>query len=200
MDNNGPTGILRERACELIMTALGRNSHEELTKYVLDGLDVCARVGLTGVQTNDSNAFAVYQQLMRLGKLPIRVFLTPNQKELYQTIDSGGIQSLLPIRPACFVQSAQCMRFAADSLESHLLIERVKIYSDGSLGAETAALRVPMSADNVYSNNININSSSRHTGVLINRTEDMMSMISDTIAAGFRLEIHAIGDAAAEQV
>jgi predicted amidohydrolase YtcJ len=64
----------------------------------------------------------------------------------------------------------------------------VKIFSDGSLGAETAALRVDGSEPPVS------------TGVLVHNDAGLRSMIQEARERGFRVEIHAIGDAAADQV
>ena len=60
-----------------------------------------------------------------------------------------------------------------------------QIFGDGSLGAETAALR---------------SKGGGMTGVLIHEETDLHKMISDSKSKGFRVEIHAIGDAAAETV
>ena len=69
------------------------------------------------------------------------------------------------------------------------MIDRVKIFGDGSLGAETAAMRV--AGDEAGKG---------YKGVLMHQTEAMRDMISEAKRGGYRLEIHAIGDAAAEQV
>ena len=75
---------------------------------------------------------------------------------------------------------------------SRLLVDRVKIFSDGSLGAETAALRLPQDSA--------APSEQTHKGVLMHKREAMRSMIAEARSNGYRLEVHAIGDAAAEQV
>jgi hypothetical protein len=41
---------------------------------------------------------------------------------------------------------------------------------------------------------------SNHTGILVHKNKDLEDMISHARGLGFRVEIHAIGDAAAEQV
>ncbi len=64
---------------------------------------------------------------------------------------------------------------------------RIKLFSDGSLGAETAAL-----IDN-YEN-------SSSNGVLIYSEEELAKLISEAHINGWQLEIHAIGDRSAELV
>ncbi|ETL80115.1 hypothetical protein L917_19362 [Phytophthora nicotianae] len=59
----------------------------------------------------------------------------------------------------------------------------MKIFSDGSLGAETAALRAPYKGTS-------------NKGILMNSDEDLVKKISDANEAGYRVEIHAIGTSA----
>lgn len=69
----------------------------------------------------------------------------------------------------------------------------MKIFSDGSLGAETAALRLERDSSAAESERT-------HKGVLMHKAEAMRCMIAVARSNGYRLEVHAIGDAAAEQV
>jgi predicted amidohydrolase YtcJ len=62
---------------------------------------------------------------------------------------------------------------------------RVKIFADGSLGAETAALREP------YQN-------SNNTGVLIRSPNELESMVQFADDKKWQIETHVIGDKAAE--
>mmetsp|Transcript_7346 Transcript_7346/g.12205 ORF Transcript_7346/g.12205 Transcript_7346/m.12205 type:complete len:795 (-) Transcript_7346:73-2457(-) len=125
---------------------------------------------------------------------------------------------------------------SACDMESRLLMERVKIFSDGSLGAETAAIRtlapaaetppppptlLPSSpsatpatnATNAAAASITATTSTSisasasstsstcaSTGVLVHKQEELVRMLGEAAEAGYRVEIHAIGDAAAEQV
>lgn len=100
--------------------------------------------------------------------LPLRVFLTINHDEF-------EANSSRPLPPSF------------SSPASLLSCGRIKLYSDGSLGAETAALRSP------YVGTTN-------TGILIHTPEALKSKISSAHKAGFQLEVHAIGDRALETV
>lgn len=61
-----PTGVLKERAVELIVAAQqrlqrGDNSDpsaalQQKMRFLREGMDVCVRAGLTTVQTNDEGA------------------------------------------------------------------------------------------------------------------------------------------------
>ena len=91
-----------------------------------------------------------------------------------------------------------------------LVLERVKIFSDGSLGAETAAMRLvhdtttpTINTSDIATNDVDepiASSIPTYKGVLMHETEVMRNMITVAKRSGYRLEIHAIGDAAAEQV
>lgn len=76
-------------------------------------------------------------------------------------------------------------------------MDRLKIFSDGSLGAATAALRIPSSGgddDKGEADEI------AHKGLLIHNADSLAEMIHVASSHNYRLEIHAIGDAAASQV
>ena len=222
-----PTGILRERAVELVLSIIGKKSLEELKGFISDGLALCSRKGLTSVQTNDIAALEAYRELQRHDALPLRVFLTPNYDELFHDSDddinsdscasSAALveKQIRPYRPNCMpASSAKVPESVIDggtgldarmnsrttlppaiidtsTASSRLVVERVKIYADGSLGAETAALRTtgsPTETDPGYS------------GILTYSKESLQGMVSHARGLGLRVEVHAIGDAAAEQV
>ena len=110
-------------------------------------------------------------------------------------MDANGIVGLAPFRPSCFSDNAA--EADACNMESRLLMERVKIFSDGSLGAETAALRVIALDKSDTSASAPAGSDK---GVLVYERSTLAGMIVEAYNAGYRVEIHAIGDAAAEQV
>ena len=248
-DSDGrPTGILRERAVELILTVMGKKSHSEMKSFISDGLSLCAKKGLTAVQTNDANALSVYRDLLAENSLPIRVFLTPNYEEvtlhdvrnlpINMSTGSGIIEEqLTPHRPSCMplssasiskttLSSANVIVLGSSSSEeinfavadSRLIVERLKIYADGSLGAETAALRkAPADIENQQESInetlsiINIDEiddsaisapavSSEYSGILTHSKIGLQGMVSHARNLGFRVEVHAIGDAAVDQV
>lgn len=173
-----PTGIFRERAVELVTRVMNTKSLQQRKAFITEGLNLCASMGLTSVQTNDENAYEIYKELLDENKIPIRVFLTPTQAEL-----SLG-REISRIHPQSLNDISSVYSF--DSKESLFVIDRVKIFSDGSLGAETAAMRQQGSAS--------------IRGVLIQNDDQLLDMIMTAKRKQYRVEIHAIGDAAADQV
>ena len=216
LDSQGlPTGILRETAVELATAAIPLKSARALRKNIQEGLRRCVAVGLTTVQTNDERCVAVYKTLQNEDALPIRCFLTPVLAELgtqstvvpgiehkpderYVSNDKEPQVELTPHRPVALQSDAPGCLWKADS---KLVIERLKIFSDGALGSETAALRI---LSDVREVGIEVPTASaptdQHKGILIHSKDALMHQIKSARAKGFRLEVHAIGDAAAELV
>lgn len=159
-----PTGIVRELALDQVQRLI-ENDRETLKKYIETAIKYCVSVGLTAVHANDdAPAWQLYEELQQEGKLPIRVYLTVYHHELDR-----------PDIPKPLSQTGL--------LECH----RVKIIADGSLGAETAALRQPYVGKDAK-------------GLLIYSRPTLVSMVKTAHDLGYRLEVHAIGDEAAEAV
>ncbi|DAZ96562.1 TPA: hypothetical protein N0F65_011786 [Lagenidium giganteum] len=159
VDEHGATGILREAAVELIAKHTTESSDEIRLKYLRASLRECIGYGLTAIQTNDHHAWELYRKLEANGELPIRVYLTV-------PIDELGHQATPK---------------AGTSVGRLLSCKRIKIFSDGSLGAETAAMREP------YRNTTN-------RGILMDTDEQLLKKVTDATDAGYQLEIHAIAE------
>ncbi len=164
-DENGkPTGILRETALEVI-TPYTEIKEKETKKQILEiMLQKCLSVGLTTVQTNDYKAWELYSELEEEGKLPLRVYLVPSQEEI--------LDNTFP---------------SPQTRKGLLYVDRVKLFADGSLGGQTAALREPyVDTDEI--------------GQLIYSQKDLNEKVMIAKEKGYRLEVHGIGDLAAEYI
>ena len=82
VDTGEPSGILRERAVELMVAVMGKKTEEEKQHFLKVGLDICSSKGITSVQSNDEQCVAAYQALQAAGALKTRVFLTPMHDEV----------------------------------------------------------------------------------------------------------------------
>jgi len=121
-DAGAPTGVLRERAADGVHALLGEARPEVRRGFLTEAVWQCAAAGLTCVHTHEygerwcaREAWGCYVALQRAGELPLRV-------ELAASHDEEG-------RPPP-QRAAPLLR-----------VSRGKIFGDGSLGAETAALR-----------------------------------------------------------
>ncbi|MHA2098890.1 MAG: amidohydrolase [Candidatus Kariarchaeaceae archaeon] len=164
-DENGePTGILRENALSMVTEHIKIRDYEERKKLVKLGLKQCLEVGLTSVQTNDPDCWQIYKELDEAKELPLRVALTIYEREL-------GLE-----------------KTPEPNSKIHLLsCDRVKLFADGSLGAQTAALREPY-AD------------TKEMGLPRFSQDELNKKVLKIKKSGFRIEVHAIGDLATENV
>lgn len=183
-DSRGPTGIVREQAtAKVTATIATKHSDENKRKFIQQGLRQCSWFGLTGVRTNDAEAVHIYKELQSENALPLRAFVTPVHTELENA-------SLVPMSAHLHTTIA-----AANTSNSKLQSSTLKIFADGSLGAETAALHV------ITDSETNNPTTQDFSGVLThNSVEELAGKIIAARDRGFGIEIHAIGDAAANQV
>lgn len=170
-DNGEPTGVLREKALELLKPLTDHEEPFDAQKDILlRGLSLCVENGVTFVQSNDSKVLGgisrpwdVYSSLAEDGKLPCRVFLTV----AWQDVGDG----------------------APEAKKRHpsglLSCDRAKIWTDGGLGAKTAAMLEPYADDK------------ENMGVMQMTEEEIAKAMSHLKSNGFRVEAHAIGDRAA---
>lgn len=173
-------------------TAFEKKDRTNMKRFIYEGLKMCLSAGLTAVHTNDKSSLSLYKELQEEDKLPIRIFLTPLYSDLDVDVNEGGICNHLPISPPIDHFSQTEVNYSDPILK--LFVDRVKLFSDGSLGAETAALRFPNQTIG------DINNPLLSKGLLINSSKELCKMIAMAKSKSYRVEIHAIGDAAAEQV
>jgi len=169
------TGLLSENALELIVEHIDEKDPKIAREFLQDGLRKCVESGLTHVQTNDWGAvdiWELYSTLHKENQLPVRVSWTPTIERLQETGSS--------ISPGMTTSDYM------------LRTDRCKIFSDGSLGAETAALREPYVEESGQSKGTR--------GTLLLSDDALQQRVNWATSKGWRLEIHAIGDRAAEQV
>jgi predicted amidohydrolase YtcJ len=193
-----PTGLLKESACDRV-ASLSIGSDATRRACITRGLRECLQRGITAVQTNDGGAWPLYAALAKEEALPLRVFLTVQAHEV-------GTPSAPP--PGSRV---------GELLSCH----RAKIFADGSLGADTAALSEPYqhlrageeedeeedgpaakapAAKRARSAPRECDHAHAALGVLVHAREPLRALVARTHAAGFRLEVHVIGDRAADEV
>jgi len=163
--NNEIIGILREEALSLVTKHVEKQDMKMREKYFKKGIERCVNSGLTAIHTNDASAWKYYSELAKNGELPLRVYLTMK----YSDLDK---EDYLP---------------KYNEQIGLLKCKRVKLFADGSLGAETAKLRE--NYDDL-----------EHSGIMIENAEALEMKIRRIHELGYQLEIHAIGDKAIELV
>ncbi|NCE98075.1 amidohydrolase [Emergencia sp. 1XD21-10] len=173
-----PDGIVREQMQNAISEAEPLPDLDELKELIQDAARAAARAGITEVHTDDFTVLPgtcgklilqAYRELSEAGKLDVRIYEQCNLEtlpELKQFLAAGH-------------------RTGDDY--GFFRIGPLKIITDGSLGAHTAAMLAP------YCN------APETCGVLNYTDEKLQEMISLAQEYGMQMAIHCIGDGALEQ-
>lgn len=159
-----PTGILKDNAQDLLYKAVPEPSREMNVRAARAALAHAASLGVTSVQDNSSiDALPTYQQIRGEGGLTARINVWRPVSAMKSLIEAG-VRSGLG--------------------DDWIRIGAIKILSDGSMGAGTAAFFEPYTDEPGTS------------GLLLYPVGELNRMIEEADAAGFQLAVHAIGDRA----
>ena len=162
-----PTGVLKEDALETMREAVWP-APERLAANFQDVAKRALSLGITGVHdVVGEGEIRAYQIARAAGTLPVRAYLMVHDR-------------LLP-----HLAGAGLMRGFGDD---RLHLGAIKVFTDGSLGARTAALFEPYRDD------------PREGGMLIHPPREFRNILAGIHRAGFQAAAHAIGDRAIELV
>jgi predicted amidohydrolase YtcJ len=160
-----PTGILRENALELLESAIPQPSVEDFERATLAASEIALRAGITSVQcvTSSPSELRALLNLRETGRLRVRVYVFIPGDQL-KTAAKLGLRSGVG--------------------DEWVRIGGVKIFTDGSLGARTAALEAPYSDDPT------------NRGVTTHGQDELEEIVSAAHRADIQVAAHAIGDRA----
>ncbi|MDR5682810.1 MAG: amidohydrolase [Armatimonadota bacterium] len=159
-----PTGILKEEAKVFVSRVLPPPGDEEVESAILQALPLAHAAGITGIHdVEDSRVFGAFQRLHRDGRLSLRVVMGIPEQDADAAIRLGVRSGL----------GDQTLR-----------VGFVKIFSDGTLGSQTASLLEPYEGqpDNV--------------GIATRTQNELQVLVRRTSEAGLACAVHAIGDRA----
>jgi predicted amidohydrolase YtcJ len=164
-DTGEPTGILRENAVELIERNIPEPTLEEYEKAIHEACERAAVAGLTSVHCvlDSQLELRALLSLRKKGQLPIRFYVL--------------------IR-ASHLKTCRQLGLSTGFGDEWLRLGAVKIFTDGSLGARTAAMETPYADD------------PSNRGVTIYTQEQLDRIIEEAQDSGFQVAVHAIGDRA----
>lgn len=174
-DRGRLTGLLQERAQEMLQSNIPSASVGTLVDAIeLAGEHMLSR-GVTsvmdaavgGVQGFDD--YLAYQEARRLGRLPLRAYLA-----IY-----GG--------PTGIVEECVSHGIRTGAGDERLKVGPAKIFTDGSAGGRTAAMREPYLGE------------TRERGIFLYGDDELDALVARYHGAGYQVAIHAIGDAAIDQ-
>jgi predicted amidohydrolase YtcJ len=173
-DESGqPTGVLRERAIDLLTAAIPLPTEDETVAAMRQGFPLLHRLGLTGVHdyrlmdgADGPPAFRAYQRLRAAGELGVRLWMHLSGAHLDQAV-ALGLRS----------------GFGDDWLR----VGHVKLFADGGQGAHTAWMLEPYLDSGGY-------------GLPLMPTAEMARAIERANLAGLSVAVHAIGDRAIREL
>lgn len=165
-----PTGVLIDRAMELVLGRIPAPAPEGRERTILAAADWAVAHGLTGVHEMGGHpeTVAAYRRLAAQGKLKLRVVAY-----LRGEGTTGGLEWLAGLAPDDDPDGTA--RFVARG---------VKIFADGALGSRGAALLAPYADD------------PGNSGLLLATPEELARAVEIAVAGGWQLATHAIGDRA----
>jgi predicted amidohydrolase YtcJ len=157
--------VLTEERMGPVYAAVPAPTDAEWREAARRACSEAARAGFVGVHSLMAHEREVRAllDLHREGPLPVRVILQ---------------------LPYSMLEAAAALGLRTGFGDDRLAIGAIKLFSDGSLGARTAALRQPYADD----------SSTR--GELIYEPHELAQRVASVYAAGFQVCLHAIGDRA----
>jgi predicted amidohydrolase YtcJ len=169
--NGEPSGVLVDKAMDLVEKILPPPSDAEQRAALLAALAHMNSVGLTGVGDAGVSAHEIglYRELADQGQLSVRI---------YAMIRGVGADF------TSLSASGPLIGYGDD----RLTVRSVKLFADGALGSRGAALLAP------YADKPD------QRGLLFMSDAEMRSSIETALRAGYQVNVHAIGDAANAQV
>jgi len=163
-----PSGLYAEHAAWAIHQKIPPLSDPEMEQALLMAARVALRTGITSMHAivDDLAHMAAFMRLRRKDLLPIRATVIPPFAAM-ETLHRQGMQS--------------------NAGDEWLRLGALKLFADGSLGAQTALLSEPY-ADKPQT-----------CGLRFHQPENLKAQCAQAHANGFQLAIHAIGDQAVRE-
>lgn len=177
------TGLFREQAYWEALGHLPPLSEQELDEAAAAALDEAARAGFTAVGTmlEEVRQLASLERLASAGRLPVRVVAHLPGLAVTAVSTSPGPGS----QPASGSDVWRAGRVSGwRSACGRLVVGAAKFFSDGTLGARTAWLR------DDYSDAPGVR------GTCLLSVDEMTTRFLLAASRGYRIAVHAIGDAA----
>jgi predicted amidohydrolase YtcJ len=166
-----PSGVLVDKAMNLVKRVLPEPSEAERTEALKAALAHMNSVGLTSAGDAGVSAgiIEIYRKLADRGELTVRIYA--------MVLDTGEDFLALSKHGPLIGYGQDC-----------LTVRSVKLFADGALGSRGAALLAP------YSDKPD------QRGLIFMSDAEMEARIQTALKAGYQVNVHAIGDAANRQV
>lgn len=165
-----PTGVLIDNAMDAVYDAIGEPAIAELEVQIVRGMQAAAATGMTAVHDAGISA----RTLAAYRNLQARGALPIRAYPMLSVLDPANDEALAagPFR----------------SEDGMLNVRSVKVVADGALGSRGAALHADYSDQ------------TGHRGLLLLTPDELAHHMRRSAAAGFQVNVHAIGDLANTRV
>ena len=179
-DSGEPTGVLKERAMDLMRRALPPPSPDQAHDAILAASSALAREGITSASDAATGQHAgitaeveAYVAALETGNLKTRMVLMPMAQDV---VTAAGAPDAMPPN-----------NLSAGAHPTWLRIGAMKIFADGALTTRTAAMRKPYEG-------------SDEDGILTWEPSELVRIVREAHQLGWPVATHAIGDRAVEVV
>ncbi|MCU0646914.1 MAG: amidohydrolase [Gemmatimonadaceae bacterium] len=162
---NAPTGVLIDRAENLVQGVIPPPSDAESRAALREAVREMHRWGLVGIHDAGASAssIALYERAAQDGTLDLRTYVMISD-------DSATVAKAFAAGPRSAL------------FDGRLWVRSIKLYADGALGSRGAALIEPYSDDPA------------NRGLLLSAPAQIEDVARRALAAGFQVCTHAIGD------
>ena len=166
------TGVFKENAMDLIISAIPENTDEEIYESIKEGIEELHTYGLTGIHDirisdgkEGGNALRAFKRLNSKGLLKLRLWVTHHGLRIDEAVDWG---------------------LRTGHGDGRLFNGHLKYFADGSMGARTAWMMEPYT-DAEY-------------GMPVMDMDILYKHIALADKSGLSVMIHAIGDRANREI
>lgn len=167
-DTGRLVGIFKEEAMDLIYDVAPLPGPETRQEALLRAMREAQALGLTGIHDCDgSESLSDYQEMLSRGELGLRVFMMIPRENLHEEIRLG---------------------LRSGFGNEYLRIGNVKVFSDGTLGSQTAQMLEPFVGQ------------PENLGIAAISQEELEDVVERAADAGIACSVHAIGDRANRRV
>ncbi len=165
--SRNPSGILREAACQPVYQSIPPLTFDEIYPLLKETTSEFHRLGITSVHSMEAaDAFSHYTRLAERGELELRIFW---------------------YFPRQYLQADKQAELPHKQLSDRLKICGVKLFADGALGSQSAAMLEPYQGGD-------------NTGIEVMSAGELEETVHTAIKQGWSCAVHAIGDRANRNV